>query len=89
VGWFFVGIGAAMMIVAWTFSVCMMLAGRNLARRKNYWFCFIVACVACTFSPYGTVLGILTIVVLVRPSVKTQFGLAPPQAANAIAAGHP
>jgi len=32
--------------------------------------------------PMGTVLGIFTIVVLMRPSVKTLFGVAEPQPAG-------
>jgi hypothetical protein len=51
------------------------VAGRSLARRKRYLFCLIVAgtmCVMC--NPLGTVLGVFTIVVLLRPSVKELFG---------------
>ena len=49
------------------------LAGWWLAKRKHYWFCFVVACLACAFSPLGTVLGVFTIIVLLRPSVKALF----------------
>ena len=41
-----------------------------------------VAAISCTFTPLGTVLGVFTLIVLFRPSVKTLFGLdSPPPAA--------
>ncbi len=36
-------------------------------------FCLVMACVACLFMPFGTVLGVFTIIVLARPSVQTLF----------------
>lgn len=33
-----------------------------------------MAGVACMFTPFGTILGVLTIIVLVRLSVKEFFG---------------
>jgi hypothetical protein len=54
----------------------MALAGRAIRRRENYTFCVIVAALSCMLMPFGTVLGVLTIVVLMRPSVKEMFGRA-------------
>ncbi|MEN6449197.1 MAG: hypothetical protein ABFC96_01780 [Thermoguttaceae bacterium] len=55
------------------FAVCGFLAGRNLARRRRYTFCLVMAVLLCMFMPFGTVLGIFTLIVLLRPSVKTLF----------------
>ena len=52
----------------------MFLVGRGLAQRKRYMFCLVVACVECLFMPFGTVLGVFTIIVLSRDSVKALFG---------------
>ena len=41
----------------------------------HYTFCFVMAALACAFFPFGTILGIFTIVVLVRPGVKEMFGI--------------
>jgi hypothetical protein len=87
-GWVFVAIGVFVMAMLWTLAACLIVAGDRLAQRRNYWFCFIVACVACAFSPLGTVLGIFTIFVLVRPSVKAQFGV-PASPAHLVTAGQP
>ena len=36
-------------------------------------FHYAVAAIACMFMPFGTVLGVFTIIVLMRPSVKERF----------------
>jgi hypothetical protein len=75
VGWFFVIAAAGAILLGWTLAVCTAVAGRSLANRKRYLFCLVVAGVmAVTCVPFGTVLGIFTILVLMRPSVKMAFG---------------
>jgi hypothetical protein len=75
-GWFFVIFAGMFILAGWTFAVLLAWAGRCLSRRKRYTFCLVVAGVACLFMPFGTVLGVFTIIVLVRPSVKELFGQA-------------
>ena len=60
-------------IIGWTIAVCIIIAGSNLAKRKHYTFCLVIAAISCMFMPLGTVLGIFTIIVLMRPSVKELF----------------
>lgn len=57
------------------FTMCMleMLTGRSLASRRRYRLCFIVACIELLNVPVGTALGIFTIIVLQRPSVRDLF----------------
>jgi hypothetical protein len=65
---------AAFFIVAgWTLAGLMVLAGRSLAARTRYTFCLVIGAVECLFMPVGTVLGVFTIIVLVRESVKGMF----------------
>ena len=59
-----------------TLAVLILAVGRSLSRRKRYNFCLVMACVECLFMPFGTALGVFTIVVLNRPSVKQSFGAA-------------
>ena len=40
----------------------------------DWTFCLVMGAVACMFMPVGTVLGVFTIVVLMKPSVKELFG---------------
>lgn len=73
VGWLLVLIASGLILAGWTFAGCLAWAGRCLGRRRHYLFCLIMAGVACLFMPFGVVLGVFSIIVLVRPSVKALF----------------
>lgn len=77
IGCFFVGFASLAILLGLSFAACMVLAGRFLARRERYTFCLVMAALACMFVPFGTVLGIFTILVLMRDSVKLLFGREP------------
>lgn len=75
-GWFFIVVASIVILCGWAFAVCLVVAGRALARRRRYMFCLVMAAVECIFMPFGTVLGVFTIVVLMRDSVRELFGVA-------------
>ncbi|MFP5287445.1 MAG: hypothetical protein ACLGI9_17035 [Thermoanaerobaculia bacterium] len=80
-GWFFVAFASTITALIWAYAICLALAGTYLARRTHYTFCLVMAAISCTFMPLGTALGIFTLIVLLRPSVRALFGLpveAPP-----------
>ena len=69
-------IGPALIIlIGLAYAISVLLTGRFIAHRKHHTFCFVVACISTLFTPFGTVLGIFTIIVLLRPSVKALFGV--------------
>jgi hypothetical protein len=70
----FVIMGGIFFVLGWTYAILVFFAGRFIARRKNYTYCFVVACVECLLMPMGTVLGVFSIIVLNRPGVKALFG---------------
>lgn len=72
-GLLFVIVPATIILLGWGLAVTIALAGYYLSKRRNYTFCLVVAGLECIFMPFGTVLGIFTIIVLVRPSVKALF----------------
>lgn len=72
-GWFFVAFAVMFIVIGWAFAGFVLAAGRCLARRKAYTFCLVMGCVECLFMPFGTVLGVFTIIVLMRDSVKRLF----------------
>ena len=74
-GWMFIIFGGLFCLLAWAFAVCLFLSGRWLAARRNWTFCFVVACLSCMNVPLGTILGVFTILVLQRPGMKGVFGL--------------
>jgi hypothetical protein len=77
-GWIFIAIGSLLFLAGLTLAVSILLAGRTISQRKRYWLAFVVACVECLFMPFGTVLGVFTIIVLSRESVKQLFTPRPP-----------
>jgi hypothetical protein len=74
-GWLFVGLASFFILAGWTFAVLVLIAGRFIARRKHFQFCFVMACVECMLMPFGTVLGVFTILVLNRPTVEELFAV--------------
>ena len=73
VGWIFVVFAILFIGLGLTMAVLILTTGRFLARRKHYQFCFVMACIECLFMPFGTILGVFTILVLARASVKPLF----------------
>ena len=72
-GWFFVILGSVFVLFGWLTAALVMYSGRCLSRRKHYLFSLIVAGLCCFFVPLGTILGVFTIIVLLRPTVKELF----------------
>src|SRR5215472_10303034 len=72
-GWMFIVIGAVFFLVGVTMAISILIAGRCLSRRKGYSFALLIACLECLFVPFGTILGVFTIVALSRESVKALF----------------
>lgn len=50
-------------------GVCNILSAQYIKKRKSRIFSIVVACVDCVSIPMGTIIGILTLVVLLRTSV--------------------
>lgn len=76
-GWFFIGLAGIVILCGVALAASLLLAGAWLARRRHYLFCLGVAGAACALAPLGTVLGVFTILVLVRDSVRAEFGRPP------------
>ncbi len=74
-GWFMGIFMAIPIILGLVFAALLFFTGSFLARRSHYTFCFVIACAECIWMPFGTVLGIFTIITLSRESVKQLFGV--------------
>jgi hypothetical protein len=72
-GWMFIVLGAVFFLAGVTMAICILIAARCLSRRKGYSFALVIACIECLFIPFGTILGVFTIVALSRESVKALF----------------
>ena len=56
-------------------AIATILSGRFLKLHKRYWFSFVTACFLCLFTPFGTILGVFTLIVLCRQSVKELYSI--------------
>ncbi len=85
-GAMFIIIPAAIILCGWALAAVTIIAGRKLSKQRSYTYCLVVAGILCMFMPFGTILGVFTIIVLMRDSVKAlfngqnpgQFGNMPP-----------
>lgn len=68
-----IGFGFVMFLIGIAILFFIILAGQSLGRHENYHFCFIVAVAECLIFPFGTIIGVSTILVLRRESVKQLF----------------
>jgi len=72
-GWIFAVLGSVLFLIGIAMAICILIAGRSLALRKRYSFALVMACIECLFIPFGTILGVFTIIVLSRESVRELF----------------
>jgi hypothetical protein len=72
-GWIFLSLGLMIFLLGWTLATMKFFVGKFLGQRRHYTFCFVMGAISCMFSPFGTVLGVFTILVLSRDSVKQLF----------------
>ncbi len=66
-------LGGMCVLVGVLFATGLTGSGWFLAKRKHRVFCLVVAAMNCMLVPLGTILGVVTIIVLERPSVKELF----------------
>lgn len=81
-GLFMTVFASAFILVGWAMAFCVFLAGRYLRQQRHYVFCLVVGAILCMLVPFGTVLGVFTIIVLMQPSVKAIFASQAAQACD-------
>ncbi len=71
--WILIAIPALMIVAGLAFSACVLFAGRSLQTRTRYTFCLVMGGIECLFIPFGTVLGVFTLILLTQDEVKSLF----------------
>jgi len=71
--WVFILFPSVLMLCGWTLAICVIVAGRKLSKFRNRTYCLVIAAIECLFMPFGTLLGVFTIIVLMREPVKELF----------------
>lgn len=77
-GWIFVALGMVFILACLTIAALKWHVSNCLKERRSRVFCQVIAGLSCLVIPYGTLLGVLTFMVLGRPSVERMFQTAPP-----------
>ena len=66
-------IGIAISLIMASFTLLKVLTAQAIGKRKWKGLIFAAAAISCLGVPWGTALGVLTFLVLTRPSVASQF----------------
>ncbi len=80
-GWIFRIVAAfigLIILTGWTLGGLTFYAGHCLARRQHKTFIQIMAAVNCLWIPYGTLLGVLTFIVLSTREAEAEFPVLTP-----------
>lgn len=72
-GWIFIIFALFFIILGWLFAASLVVAGWCLSHRKKHTLCLVVAAFSCMFVPFGTALGVFTLITLTKESVKSLF----------------
>jgi hypothetical protein len=77
----FIVLGIVFLVLAVIYGILMIMAGSKLRQQRGYGFCFFVSILDLLGFP-SIILGIFTLIVLNRPTVKELFkgGVLPPGA---------
>ena len=75
VGGILIGVGVVLFLIVVVYGILTLMAGGKYRKHQGgYWFCFILAIVTLVVGVIpGIVLGIFSLMVLSRESVKTLF----------------
>lgn len=72
-GWIFIALPGIVILLGWTLAGFIIYAGGNLRRRKGHGLCLAMAGIECIFMPFGTILGVFTLVTLMKEEVRLLF----------------
>ncbi len=72
-GWMFAGFGGCGLVLGSTLGILTIVSGRRMGQRRSRTFSIVIASINCLSVPLGTTLGVFTLVVLLRDSVKAMY----------------
>jgi hypothetical protein len=72
-GWIYIVMGGVYVAFFGILVIGNILAGNYLRAARNRTFCIVVAAMNCLNMPLGTILGVFTLVVVLRESVAERF----------------
>jgi len=72
-GGLWVATAAALLLASWLVVCGLILSGTFLRRHRHYAFCLVASAVVFFIVPLGTILAVVSWIVLLRPEVKVLF----------------
>ena len=72
-GWMFMIIGLSVVFIGFVIAALKWQTARCMKERRSLLFCRIIAGFSCLGFPYGTILGIVTLITLGKTSVSQLF----------------
>ena len=72
-GFIFAGVGFSVIVIGITLGVLGWRVAKSLENRTNHKFCTVMSVLYIFFQPVGTALGVLSLIVLNRPQVRSSF----------------
>lgn len=79
IGGAFTFIAGFLILAGFVLATLMIVAGRRLAQHRSHTFCIVVAGMQCLLFPFHAILGIFTLILLLRPEGRALFGVDLPQ----------
>lgn len=72
-GGIFVIVGAMAILMGLSCAILIGIAGKKMKEFRSRTYCLVIAGVLCAIFPLGTVLGVLSLITLLKPEAKTLF----------------
>jgi hypothetical protein len=69
----FTVIPAVLILFGWLFAIAVALTGYFIQQRRMHTFCLVMGAVETMFMPFGTVLGVFTLILLTKADIKKLF----------------
>jgi hypothetical protein len=73
IAWLFPLVGLGLLVGGGVFTFLTWRVAQCLAEYRSRTFCMVIAALWCLHMPLGTIVGVLALIVLSRPSVQALF----------------
>jgi len=65
--------GVVFVLIGWSLALLTIISGRRIARRKSRKFSIVVGAINCAIFPFGTALGVFTLILLVSAAGEREY----------------
>lgn len=72
-GLFFIIFGSLFVLLGWTLAGFTIASGLFIRRRRRRMWSIVIAAINCAIIPFGTTLGVFTLIVRLRDSVRHAY----------------